>query len=94
MLVGNPQNTGSDKTLGLPGGLVFIFGDPRNVLTHVYHVEGPIWIETGPLAGGPEGFFVHPRRTRGHDHAGEVVVPNIIFDKFLPGIGTHEQIIT
>ncbi len=63
------------------------------MLTHVYHVEGPVWIETGPLASGPEGFFVHPRGTRGHDHAGEAVIPNIIFDKFLPGVGTHEQII-
>jgi len=37
--------------------------------------------------------FVGSRGARGYDHAAEPVIPNIIFDKFLPGVGTHEQII-
>ena len=48
----------------------------------------------GALAGSPKSFFMHPWRAGCHDHAREVVGPNIIFNQFLTRVGTHEQIIS
>ncbi len=93
-MAGHSLNTGSDDRLGLLGRQIFIFSHPRHLLTHADHVEGAIGIQTGSLAGRPKSFFVHPRRTRGHHYAREMMGPNIIFDQFLAGIGTHEQVIT
>ena len=92
-LMGDAQDTGPGKNLGLLGGFVFILGDPRNLLPHGYHVKRSEWIETGPLTGRPKGFFVHARGTGSHDHPGEMVLPDIFFDQLLAGIGAHEQVV-
>ena len=94
ILAGHSLNTGSDDRFGLLSGQIFIFGHPRHLLTHADHMEGAIGIQSGPLAGRLKGFFMHPRGTRSHHNAREMMGPNIIFDQLLARIGAHEQVIT
>jgi hypothetical protein len=58
------------------------------------HVKGFVWIQPGPLAGSPEGIFVHSGRTGGYDHAVKIMLFDVCFHQLLSGVRTHEEIIT
>ena len=92
-LIRDPHQTGPDQDDRLCRGLILAFRHPGAVFPDTDHVEGPIGIQPRPLAGGPEGLFMHAGRAGGHHHMGEILILDFLLDEILSRIRAHKQII-
>ena len=92
-LVGDHPADGSPgEVLGLLSRGDVIRVHPRDVLADVHHleVEG---IQPALCHGVAEGVLVKEGRAGRHHDPVELVVPNVLLDQLLPGIGAHVLII-